>query len=116
MSKKRPSLKGKGADIFLGNEGNNPPTNNKPNAGMPAQQQDVATSKQQTLKTAQHKATFYLPTPLLERLDETWMNMRKTNRKLKKSDIVRVALGSALDEHDKNHNDSTLSQQLNSMS
>lgn len=69
--KKRPTLKGKGADIFLG--------------GQPKQ------FKKKTV-FEKEKATFYLPPPILARLDDAWFKLRKNNRKARKSDIVRDAL------------------------
>ncbi|MBA7493696.1 hypothetical protein ES702_04258 [subsurface metagenome] len=69
--KKRLTLKGKGADIFLREDPRQPKTK-------------AATTKE--------KATFYLPPPLLASLDDAWFTLRKNNRKIRKSDIVRSAL------------------------
>lgn len=77
---KRPSLKGRGADIFLGEE-----AGAGQNAGMPAGQQA-------------EKATFYLPADLLTRLDNLWMNLRRSNRKLKKSHLVSELLDKGIRE------------------
>lgn len=66
---KRPSLKGKGVDIFLGSSEEK--LNKEPVKG---------------------KATFYFPEKLLSELDEAWFILRKINRKIKKSDIVQAAL------------------------
>lgn len=69
---KRPSLKGKGVDIFLGET----KAEKEPGKG---------------------KATFYFPETLLTELDEAWFSLRRINRKIKKSDIVQAALEITLD-------------------
>ncbi|MCM8822749.1 MAG: hypothetical protein NC831_08095 [Candidatus Omnitrophica bacterium] len=69
----RPSLKGKGVDIFLG----------EPEAKKEAKK---------------GKATFYFPENLLSELDEAWFVFRRINRKIKKSDIVQASLEIALKE------------------
>ncbi|MCL4502369.1 MAG: hypothetical protein M1438_11045 [Deltaproteobacteria bacterium] len=79
---KRPSLKGRGADIFLGEEAG---VKAGQNAGMPAGQQA-------------EKATFYLPAELLVRLDNLWMSLRKSDRKLKKSHLVSELLDKGIRE------------------
>ncbi|MCM8759516.1 MAG: hypothetical protein NC906_07100 [Candidatus Omnitrophica bacterium] len=66
---KRPSLKGKGVDIFLGE-----------------------TKTKQEKEPEKGKATFYFPERLLTELDEAWFFLRRINRKIKKSDIVQAAL------------------------
>ncbi len=71
---KRPSLKGKGVDIFLG--------------------ESKAKIEKETEKG---KATFYFPEELLTELDEAWFVLRRINRKIKKSDIVKAALEITLD-------------------
>jgi hypothetical protein len=42
------------------------------------------------------KATFYLPPKLLLELDDVWLELRRENRKLRKSDIVAWTLSQAL--------------------
>ncbi|HOK79402.1 MAG TPA: hypothetical protein PK303_00635 [bacterium] len=68
---KRPSLKGRGVDIFLG----------KP-------------EKKEKVKKEENKgkATFYFPQKLISDLDEAWFVLRRIDRKIKKSDIVQAAL------------------------
>lgn len=66
---KRPSLKGKGVEIFLGEQ-----------------------KTEEKKEIEKGKATFYFPQDLLEELDEAWFILRKINRKIKKSDIVQAAL------------------------
>lgn len=71
---KRPSLKGKGVDIFLGE-----------------------TKTKEEKEPEKGKATFYFPEKLLAELDEAWFILRRTDRKIKKSDIVQAALEITLD-------------------
>ena len=96
---KRPSLKGKGADIFLSHE--------EP-SGLSASTARSRVPQNQV----QGKATFYLPGGLLELLDEIWLKLRARNRRLKKSEIVRVALESALDDYKEKAGDSALGKRL----
>ncbi len=79
---KRPSLSGRGADIFLGSTAEKvEPAGN--HASIPAQQRNGGLYP---------KATYYLPPDLQERLEDAWMEERKGNRKLTKSEMVREAL------------------------
>jgi hypothetical protein len=84
---KRPSIKGKGADFFLEQE------------------------EQPTLK--QDKATFYFPKSLIEKLDDIWLELRRTHKKLKKSDIARIAIEDLLNNYEEKRQDSTLAQHIN---
>ena len=83
----RPRVKGKGREIFLGKE--------------------TETANQETAKTVRRKAvevekmTFYLPPELSDRLDELKIKLRgrhRRERKVSKSEIVRIALESSLRE------------------
>lgn len=77
-----PRKKGKGVEAFLGEE------------------------------EAPGKATFYLPKELLLRLDDLWLELRRKNRKLRKSDIVAWALREALRVHEERGEQSPLYQEL----
>ncbi|MGB9642656.1 MAG: hypothetical protein ACP5JO_03125 [Candidatus Ratteibacteria bacterium] len=68
---KRPSLKGRGVDIFLGKSDQKEKIEKEEKKG---------------------KATFYFPQKLLSELDEAWFVLRRIDRKIKKSDIVQAAL------------------------
>ena len=85
MTKKRPTIKGKGADFFL---------------------------ERERAITEQRKVTFYIPEALIDNLDSVWLELRKTRKKLKKSDIARVALEQILSNYEEKHQDSILSEQL----
>lgn len=90
MARKRASVKGKGADIFL--------------SGQDDQQGRVGTPAARAHK----KATFYLPPDLLDRLDDAWLDMRRVNRGVTKSELVAAALAAALAEYDKRGKQSRL--------
>jgi len=86
MSKKRPTIKGKGADIFLGEE--------------PKELKEIPLSIPKP-KESKIKATFYIYSSLLDKLDEVWLKLRKENRKLRKSDIISEGLEKILKEYKK---------------
>ncbi|MEQ8163110.1 MAG: hypothetical protein ABRQ34_06285 [Smithellaceae bacterium] len=85
MSKtKRPVIKGRGADIFLGDE--NP---------EPLSQQTGMTTYQHTSMPVQHataKATFYLDENTLDTLDDLWLKLRRLRKDATKSGIVNEIL------------------------
>ncbi len=84
---KRPTIKGKGADFFL--------------------------EEKEIRSPEQRKATFHIPETLIDSLDSVWLDLRKTYKKLKKSDIARVALEQLLRDYEKKHQDSILLKHLN---
>lgn len=94
---KRPTAKGKGADIFLGEE-------------------EAATAETAQDTVAKEKASFYFTLELLEELDQTWMQLRMRNRKLTKSELVQAALEEMLREYQQRQEDSRLYQRLISQS
>jgi hypothetical protein len=83
---KRPTIKGKGAEIFLGKEDSTP---EKEHTVIPSEQYNG-------------KATFYLPTSLLDRLDILWMDLRKSNRRLRKSHLVKDLIEKGLKDYEVN--------------
>lgn len=94
---KRPTAKGKGADIFLGD-----------------QETAAPETSQETVE--KQKASFYFTLELLEELDQTWMQLRMKNRKLTKSELAQVALEEMLREYQQRQEDSRLYQRLISQS
>lgn len=91
--RKRPTLKGKGADIFLSKVAQQP--------------------KKETIQ-GKEKATFYLPPPLVAKLDDAWFMVRKNaDRKARKSDIVRAALEEFLKDFEKGSKTSILVKHFN---
>ncbi len=99
MAKKRATMKGKGAGIFLGTEHE--------------EQQQVRRGRKPMLQPNQ-KATFYFPPEILQKLDKTWLEFRRTNKDVKKSDLVATALSAALEEHAANPKSSVLAERLSS--
>lgn len=92
---KRPSLKGKGADIFAPGESSPKERRSPRRRQTPVKQFAGKMAKHSTSelqKSSIDKATFYLPADLLDRLDRIWMEQRRKNRKIRKSDIVKEAL------------------------
>jgi hypothetical protein len=90
---RRPTAKGKGADIFLGDL--------ETTASLPRQE---AVEKE--------KASFYFTQDLLDALDQTWMQLRMKDRKLTKSDLVQAALEEMIREYQQRQEDSRLYQRL----
>lgn len=80
---KRQSIKGRGADIFLGRDAGKPDT--------PAQQRDSIPLQQNTIK-----ATFYLPKSLLDSIEDLWLDERRKRKGLKKSHVVQELLEDGL--------------------
>jgi hypothetical protein len=97
---KRTRIKGRGAAIFLGDDEVNPPQN-IPRPSSP-----------KTNKVG--KATFYLPQRLLDDLEDAWLSLRKTHkgRRVAKSEIVRIALETLIDDWKERSASSTLTQAL----
>ncbi len=92
---KRPSLRGKGADIFAPGESSPKEARASRRRRTPVKQSAgtmVKHSTSEVQKPLIDKATFYLPADLLDRLDRIWMEQRRKNRKIRKSDIVKEAL------------------------
>ena len=80
MARKHASIKGMGADNYL---------------------QDRRPAKNK-------KATFYLPADLVDRLDDAWLDMRRVNRALTKSELVTAALNAALTDYTTRREESAL--------
>ena len=93
MRAKRPSMRGKGADIFLGEE----PSASVRNVSDVARQ--IQTRNEDGEGALKEKATFYLPIEVLDQLESIWHDLRRvTHRKIKKSDIVSIALQNAAED------------------
>jgi hypothetical protein len=92
--RKRPSLKGKGADIFAPSDAAPVETSTPrvPALASHSAGRMVEQSTSEPVKPLTDKATFYLPSDLLDRLDRIWMERRRTDRRIRKSDIVKEAL------------------------
>jgi hypothetical protein len=79
---KKASLLGRGSEMFFGGA---------KEKIEPLENHDIKPT-QQRAGGMYPKATYYLPPELQERLEDLWMQRRKINRKLTKSDMVREAL------------------------
>lgn len=77
---KRPTIKGKGADLFLGET-------TKPRTKIPVLRKG--------------KTTFYLSPSLIEKLDKIWLTLRRENKKVSKSDIIAKGLDDILENFEK---------------
>ena len=75
MARKRPSLRGQGADVFLA----------EPQASAPQESPPPPADKRVM-------ATFYLSPALVDQLDRAWLARRLTDRKVQKSHLVAEAL------------------------
>jgi hypothetical protein len=78
-ARKRPSIRGQGADVFLAER--------------------EAEAPQPTPQASDDKrvmATFYLPPALVDRLDRAWLTRRMQDRKVQKSHLVAEALDAYL--------------------
>ncbi len=102
MAKKRPTIRGKGADLFL--TPHEPDEESQPTKPTPPKAPDKPYVK----------ATFTLPPHLAIRLDEKWATLRTQNRRVRvtKSAIVAAAIDAALNEHDENPDTSKLAKRL----
>lgn len=92
---KRVRVKGRGAEIFLGE-------------GEPAQTSEPAKFPGIT------KATFYLSINLINDLEAAWLSLRSKyrNRKVTKSEIAQIALEEILKDWGEKQQDSTLVSRL----
>jgi len=76
MARKRPQIRGQGADVFL--------------AQIPSP--DVAAPTAPSGGEKRVMVTVYLPPALVEQLDRAWLERRMQDRKVQKSHIVAEAL------------------------
>lgn len=99
MAAKRPSLRGKGAEIFLGEQSTESTKRVSEVADKVQAKQLEQAEPKRTEKTEKEKATFYLPVDVLQDLESVWHDVRRlTHRKIKKSDIVSIALSQVATE------------------
>ena len=96
MGSKRSSIKGKGADIYLGD----------------ASAAKGVSRHQQSTDGPSHKATFYIPSSLLDQLDDAWLDLRRLDRSVKKSSLVAAAIEAALADYAAKREESFLYQSI----
>ena len=102
---RRPSAKGKGADIFFDDTAEEAVEQGK--AEVPTrtgQREDVAEPKA--------KASFYFTDTLLDRLDRVWMQLRLVDRRITKSELVQAALEEVLEDYEERGEESSLYRRL----
>ena len=102
---RRPSAKGKGADIFFDDVANE--TAEQAQAEAPAR-----TGRRQAAEEPKAKASFYFTDSLLDRLDRAWMQLRLVDRRITKSELVQVALEEVLEEYEERGEESRLYRRL----
>ena len=83
MGNKRSSVKGKGADIYLGDDN----------------QAEQTLRSTKAINDVRRKATFYIPPALLDQLDDAWLDLRRLDRSVKKSSLVTAAIEAALADY-----------------
>jgi len=76
MARKRPQIRGQGADVFLAQ----------------TTLSDTAAPAAPPEAEKRVMVTVYLPPALVERLDRAWLDRRMKDRKVQKSHIVAEAL------------------------
>ena len=76
MARKRPQIRGQGADVFLAQT-------------TPS---DAAATTAPPVEEKRVMVTVYLPPALVERLDQAWLERRMKDRKVQKSHLVTEAL------------------------
>lgn len=89
---RRSTAKGKGADIFLGEE--------------------EAKHEPANETTGKEKASFYFTSEFLGELDQAWMQLRMKDRKLAKSGLVQASLEEMIRESQQRQEDSCLFQRF----
>lgn len=89
MSKtKRPSIKGRGADIFLADDTQE---TSAQHTSIPVSQHTGATSAKPPVKS-----TFYLEDRVFAGLDDLWLKLRRQNKDATKSGIVNEILAKGI--------------------
>lgn len=87
---KRPSIKGKGADVFFPQEGQS--QEGRRTASRHTTKEAPSSNGQKDVEEKRIMATFYLPPDLVDKLDRVWVERRIKDRKVQKSHIVAEAL------------------------
>lgn len=111
MADDRESMKGKGADIFLGNEEKEGESNNKVE-DKKGNLEENRNSIKLDGEADKEKAGFYLRKDITEQLEFVWVKARSiTGVKVSKSDIVNLALKKLVEEFNEDPEDNYLVNQ-----
>ncbi len=89
---KRPSIKGKGADVFLSPEEQPQEEPRTATRRAAAKGASPANGRRKGEEEKRIMATFYLSPTLVDKLDRVWVERRLKDRKVQKSHIVAEAL------------------------
>lgn len=115
MAEKRKSMKGKGADIFLGDKAGE---EEKTEDEVEEDNSDIEENKNSIKldgEVEKEKAGFYLQKDLTEKLEFVWVRTRSiTGKKVSKSDIVNLALKKLIEEFHEDPEDNFLVNQWKS--
>ena len=115
MTEKRESMKGKGADIFLGDEAEEEEEVSdkveKNNSDLEENQNNISLDEE----VEKEKAGFYLQENITEALEFVWFKTRSiTGKKVSKSDIVNIALKKLIKDFKEDPEDNFLVNQWKS--
>ena len=102
---RRPSAKGKGADIFFDDVTDEAAEQAEAEAPARAGRREAAAEPKA-------KASFYFTDALLDRLDRAWMQLRMADRRITKSELVQAALEEVLEEYEERGEESRLYRRL----
>ncbi|PTD94917.1 hypothetical protein C9439_00030 [archaeon SCG-AAA382B04] len=118
MAEKRESMKGKGADIFLGDKAEGKEGKEESEDKEEEDNSDVEENKNSIKldgEVEKEKAGFYLQENITEELEYVWFKTRSiTGKKVSKSDIVNLALKKLIEEFHEDPEDNFLANQWKS--
>ena len=105
---RRPSAKGKGADIFFDDTAEEAVEQGR--AGRA--EAPTKTGQREDVAEPKAKASFYFTDTLLDRLDRVWMQLRLVDRRITKSELVQAALEEVLEDYEERGEESSLYRRL----
>lgn len=115
MAEKRKSMKGKGADIFLGDEAEDKEETEDKEEKYNSNIEENKNSIKLDREAEKEKAGFYLQENITEELEYVWFKTRSiTGKKVSKSDIVNLALKKLIEEFREDPEDNFLVNQWKS--
>jgi len=115
VADKRESMKGKGANIFLGDEAEEEEEMRDKEENNNRDIEENKNSVSLDEEAEKEKAGFYLQKDLTEKLEFVWVKARPiTGRKVSKSDIVNLALKKLIEEFKEDPEDNFLVNQWKS--
>lgn len=105
MNKKRESLKGKGASIFLDNKEENTGTTEKHNASLSVLNNTITPDKQ-------IKVTYFISDATADKLEEICFILKRKfkNKKVNKSKLVELAVNHLVEDWEENKEKSQIEE------